>query len=83
MSRMVKATTTNSADTLRLLKIFGLEHRQVTDLTFRASSSSFITLEVTCEISEAELAALCDEFEKNPPVRQDFIGLTQHFVSKA
>lgn len=71
----VKKATTHSADVQRLLKVFGLEGRQVTSLTFNAKATNLITLTVECEISEDELKALVDEFEASPPKQQDFLKL--------
>ena len=73
---MVTKATTNSADVGRLIKIFGLENWQVTEITFTAKAVNFITLNVTCEISEDELRALLEELEANPPTQQSLYGVT-------
>lgn len=75
MSHAITKASTHSADVMRLLKIFGLEDRQVTSLTFNARAVNFLTLQVECEISEDELRALVEELEANPPVQQSLDSL--------
>ncbi len=75
---LVTKATCVSVDTARLLEIFGLQGRYVTRIVLDVQAGAFMQLNVTCEISEDELRALCDELEKNPPVERELIGVTQH-----
>lgn len=75
MRHHVEKATTYSADTARLLEIFGITYRQVCSFHLAFDAPGMVQLNLTCEISEEELRLLVEEFEKNPPVQQHFIGL--------
>ena len=82
MNYHVEKATTHNVDVTRLLEIFGVTNRQVCSFKLSFETCQFIRLDLSCKVSKEEMAALLEEFEKNPPVQKAFIGLSHSPTTK-